>query len=252
MYTARPKQDSTADAADDAAAEEAKPLAYPMHPPDWETYNAYGRQSAFCMRCRAVLSQGTHFYHCAACLATRRIDEATLLRASAGVVEGIWPLGEDRLDARRWAHAVITLWRGTVDPMLMRAVPYNCCTLQMTLRLMKQRLHRTEAFVQVPGFNGCDLVVLRAPGDALVLGVGMRLRCGFDSILGAPRHPEQERVDDALRELDLAEGWLVVEQPSYRARRDDPVKERTVTSALGHRIHRLECRQEVRHCIASK
>ena len=251
MYTARPQQDPEAEAADEAEERENS-LGIPMHPPDWETYNAYGRRAAYCMRCRAVLVRGTYFYHCVACLATRRIDEVALRRASAGVVESLWPLGEDRLDARRWAHAVITLWRGIVDPMLMRAVPYNCCSLQMTLRLMKRRLSLTEAFVQIPDFNGCDLVLLRALGDTLVLGVGTRLRCGIDSSFGFTSHPEQERVDDALRELDLAEGWLVVERPSYQARREDPVKERTVTSALGHQIHRLECPHEVRHCVGVK
>jgi hypothetical protein len=250
MYTARPQQDPEADAADEAAVEEAKPLAFPMHPPDWDAYNPYGRRAAYCMRCRAVLAQGTYFYHCVACLATRRIDEDALRRASADVVESLWPLGEDRLDARRWAHALITLWRGIVDPMLMRAVPYNCCSLEMTLRFMKRRLSLTEAFVRIPGFNGCDLVLLRARGDTLVLGLGTRLRYGVDSSSRFTSHPEQEGVDNLLREFGLAEGFLVVERPSYRARREDPVKERTVTSALGYKIHRLECRHEVRQCIA--
>ena len=37
-----------------------------------------------------------------------------------------------------------------------------------------------------------------------------------------------------------------VEKPSHRARRDDPVSEKTVVGARGQRTHRLECSNEVR------
>lgn len=247
MYTVRPKQDPLVAIDDEEEEEEEESRGIPMHPADWDAYNDDEMPQTRCMRCGVDVAQGTHFFHCAACLATRRIDEPTLLQASARVVEGLWPLGEERLDAPRWGHALITLWREVVDPMLMRAFPYNSETLGMTLRLMRPRLHLTDALVQLPTGYGSDVVVLRTRGEILALGVNTRdARCA-DPLLGAPRHPEQESLDTVLHHLGLPEGWLVVEKPSHRARRDDPVKKRTVTSARGHQIHRLECRNEVRH-----
>ena len=38
---------------------------------------------------------------------------------------------------------------------------------------------------------------------------------------------------------------LATEKPSHRARRDDPMSERTVTGARGQRIDRLKCSNEV-------
>ena len=241
MYTAIPKHDPLVDDEED----DDEPRGIPMHPPDWEAYES-GQPAVRCRRCGGGLVQGTLFHHCAVCLATRRIEEATLIQASARVVEGLWPLGEERLDGRRWAHALIALWRGVIDPTLMRAFPYNTNTLDMTLSLMKQRLLLTDALVRVPDRYGYSEVVLRSRGETLALGVAtIDLRRDAPE-LGVPMNPEQQSLDTLLDYVGLTEGWLIVEKTSRRARRDDPVNEKTVISARGHRVHRLECSNEVR------
>ncbi|WP_437492708.1 hypothetical protein WME75_18635 [Sorangium sp. So ce1014] len=215
----------------------------------WLRYMGPGYGNDICSMCGALLERGTGYMHCARCLATRGIDEQALLRACAEATAGDWPFQDRRLDARRWAHALIAFWRNHVDPMESRAVPYRNNTLESAFSYMKRRLAEAGVAeiwtVSDESQRGLDpAMVVRARGDALAIGVATQRRIATAE--DGARGGHVALFDEFLRLAGEREGFLVVEKLSRRARRDAPVREIAVSTSEGRRVTQLRCMQEDR------
>ena len=216
---------------------------------DWMRYaTALSPYTEICARCGQVLERDTAYIHCAACLATRGIDEAALRRACAKAFEHLWPFTYQRLDERRWVDTFIAFWLDRVDPMESRAIPYRTRTLASAFRFVQRHLAASDATTWTVPPESRELLdpamEVRARGEVLVVGVGTLPRIA-DSDMRTPL----ASFDTFLELARQPQGWLVLEKLSRRARRGAPVEKRVVTTARGHRVHQLRCLQEERFWI---